>query len=228
MIPFHHSKHNGIIRAASHLCLDVFPHKCINNGMVLTAPLSHTRRLHDLNPQLNISWDYPCGFYLIWVALHGKTTWLICIDGVDDMGVDSLQQTCDNVESLPLALAVCLFLQHACAQSCLVTLACLVCLVLAHSASDGPLKEFAESDQSGLGVVHGLKDGLTRLGSAVRWCFLENAENCCCPVTEVVKHAIADLITAAGIDEKFIKTDTLSEFLLVTAVSMALKTSASE
>ena len=85
MIPFHHPKYHGIIRAASHLCLDCFPHKCINNCMVLTAPLSHTRRLHYLNPQLKMSWDYPCGFpFLFWCAptrvhpkLHGsyRSTW---------------------------------------------------------------------------------------------------------------------------------------------------------
>ena len=78
---FHQPKYHGIIRATSHLCLDMLPHKCINNCMGLTAPLSHTRRLHDLNPHLEISWDYPCGFSLfVLMCFHASASdiaWLL-------------------------------------------------------------------------------------------------------------------------------------------------------
>merc|ERR1712127_414550 len=106
------------------------------------------------------------------------------------------------------------------ARLLLVTLACLVRLNLACSVGDSPFEEFAEGDQSCLGVVHGLEDGLAGLCGAVRWCQTESAGHCCCPLDEVVEFTIRDLTTARGIDldercqEEFVQACILPRILV--------------
>merc|ERR1719163_346068 len=84
-------------------------------------------------------------------------------------------------------------------QSLLVALAGLVCLDLACSVSDSPFEELAESDQSSLGVIHGLEDGFASLCSAIRRGQAECAWHCRCPLDELVELSIVDLTTATGI-----------------------------